>query len=163
MKGSILFYSTSHCSVERGVGTFEQGSRTTASSTARHRARLVPGRSANKDNQQRMKTPTLGMAAVLLLFAGCEKAPPAKAPETTETSENNKSAITPSEVLAEPSEVPQGLAGLRLTKSQADLIKDWMEQHGEAVNPAEFANYVKSILRDDQQAEFEKISRTGGR
>jgi hypothetical protein len=110
-----------------------------------------------------MKIQILGVATALLLCGGCEKEPVSTAPETTNTAGGSEANALPSEVLADPSEVPQGLAGLSLTKNQADLIKGWLEQQGEVADPAESATFVKSVLRDDQQAEFKKIVEAGGR
>jgi predicted Ser/Thr protein kinase len=59
--------------------------------------------------------------------------------------------------------VMASLQPLGLTDEQAGKIDQWFGQRGAAVNPAEFAEFVKSILRDDQQAAFEKIIESGGR
>lgn len=64
--------------------------------------------------------------------------------------------------LALPSEAPKGLEGLRLTKSQAEKINQWLTQHGQSPNPAKYAKFMESILRDDQKPAFKKILETGG-
>jgi len=72
-------------------------------------------------------------------------------------------AAASSEDLASPGEVPQGLGGLRLTKSQSDKVKIWLSQHGPNPEPAKYAYFIRSILRDDQKPEFNKIMEAGGR
>lgn len=108
-----------------------------------------------------MKTPTIGITAVLLLCAGCDSA--SLAPETKEPARHNETANTPPEVLAEPSEIPEGLGDLKLTKDQAAKINQWLEEQGELVDPSKAADYVKSVLRDDQHAAFQKVIESGGR
>ncbi|MBT8044944.1 MAG: hypothetical protein KJO79_08330 [Verrucomicrobiae bacterium] len=110
-----------------------------------------------------MKTPLLGIAAVLLLCAGCDNDPVVTEPGAKETADRKESTDEPSEALAEPSEIPSGLGGLNLTKDQAAKINQWLEQQGELVDPSKFTKYVENMLREDQKAEFRKIIETGGR
>ena len=69
----------------------------------------------------------------------------------------------PSDEPADSSETPEGLADLKLTKNQAAKINQWLDEKGGVVDPVEYANYIRSILRDDQLPAFRRISQTGGR
>jgi hypothetical protein len=53
--------------------------------------------------------------------------------------------------------LPPIFGELKLTESQEQAIQRWLTQQGEAINPAKLADFVKSILRDDQQAAFQRI------
>ncbi len=68
------------------------------------------------------------------------------------------------ESLAEPQETPKGLESLRLTKSQANKINQWLNVQGQSVPlPNEYADFVRSVLHNDQLEEFRRIIETGGR
>jgi len=100
-----------------------------------------------------MKAYIWGIAIAVILCGGCGSSK--DNPSATANQSNN--AVSSSD-LAAPSEVPKDLQGLRLTKSQAEKVNRWLQQHGPTPNPAEYARFVQSILRPDQQAEFQKLT-----
>lgn len=100
----------------------------------------------NKD----MKTWIFVMAVVVVLCGGCARV-------------DSGGKVISSNELAAPAEVPKGFEALRLTKTQAGQINHWLSQHGATPNPAEYARFVQSVLRADQQAEFQKMLTAGSR
>ena len=91
----------------------------------------------------RMKIPVPGLlclGTVFISIAGCSR-------------EQN---VDPAD-LATPSEIPGGLAILDLTKDQAAKINEWEQQQESAPLPEDYFEFVKSLLRSDQQANFRSI------
>jgi len=97
-----------------------------------------------------MKTWIFGMAVMVMLCGGCARV-------------DSGSKVTSSNERAAPAEVPKGFEALRLTKAQTEKINHWLSQHGATPNPAEYARFVQSVLRADQQAEFQKMLTAGSR
>jgi tRNA A-37 threonylcarbamoyl transferase component Bud32/biopolymer transport protein ExbD len=70
----------------------------------------------------------------------------------------------PAAAAPQPDEVkrfPPIFGELKLTESQEQAIRRWLAQQGEAANPAKLADFVKSTLRDDQQAAFQRMIEQG--
>ncbi|MCC5848784.1 MAG: hypothetical protein JJU29_11895 [Verrucomicrobia bacterium] len=70
--------------------------------------------------------------------------------------------LSRAEELATPSETPQGLEGLKLTKGQAAMINLRMIQNQQTNRPDNLARYVESILREDQKAAFREAAQRQG-
>jgi serine/threonine protein kinase len=70
----------------------------------------------------------------------------------------------PEAAAPQPGEVkrlPPIFGELKLTESQEQAIRRWLAQQGGAANPAKLANFVKSTLRDDQRAAFQRMIEQG--
>lgn len=105
--------------------------------------------------------PALISAASLTLM-GCDKEtsstePPANDAPEKEQAPDNKEA---QDELADPSDVDEALRPLNLSKKQNAKIKAWMDKQGEAVDPADMAGFLRSIINDDQLEAFNALTQS---
>ena len=63
--------------------------------------------------------------------------------------------------LANPADVPAGLETLQLNEAQAMEINKWVTDRGTIPHPSESAEFIKSLLRDDQMNAFNKLMEEG--
>ena len=62
-----------------------------------------------------------------------------------------------SEVLAAPEDVPAGFETLQLSEGQAKDLNGWLAAHQPSPDPSDMAQYLKTLLRKDQQDALDKL------
>jgi predicted small lipoprotein YifL len=61
------------------------------------------------------------------------------------------------EPLAAPADVPAGFETLQLTEGQAKDLNAWLAARKPVPDPSELAQYLKSLLKNDQQDALDKL------
>lgn len=59
--------------------------------------------------------------------------------------------------LAAPKDVPAGLESLNLTEEQAKDLNAWLAARKPVPDPSELAQYLKSLLKNDQQDALDEV------
>lgn len=109
-----------------------------------------------------MRSSTLVAVIAVTITSACkERIDTPSAPPTDPGDEKPESGEV-TQVLASGSEIPPGLEELELTKDQAGKISAWLDELGGQPDPAAYAKFVRSLLREDQRASFQNIINSGG-
>ena len=59
--------------------------------------------------------------------------------------------------LASPENVPAGFESLGLSEGQAKDLNEWLAEHQPSPDPAEMVQFLKSLLRSDQQGPLDRL------
>ena len=96
----------------------------------------------------------------LLISVACDKKIISAEPKSADSAAKDAQESSKDE-LADPADVDKTLHPLKLTIEQNELVKAWIQQRGDKIDPVDFAKFIQPILHPNQREAFHKLTKAG--